>query len=96
MGTKNNPGACDCYAKAEPDEPLFVLLARDKHAPALVWLWAVMRQLDGENPERIAEARQCAVDMIGWAADHGRQSAGVAGGVMEEWPADLRVREFPA
>lgn len=29
MGTKNNPGAFDCYANAEPDEPMFVLLARD-------------------------------------------------------------------
>jgi hypothetical protein len=29
MGTKSNPGPFDCYAKAEPDEPMFVLLARD-------------------------------------------------------------------
>lgn len=36
MGTKNNPGAFDCYANAEPDEPMFVLLGRDKHAPAPV------------------------------------------------------------
>jgi hypothetical protein len=33
MGTKRNPGLSDCYAKAEADEPMFVLLARDKHAP---------------------------------------------------------------
>ena len=51
MGTKNNPGEFDCYANAQPDEPMFVLLGRDKHAPALVWLWAVLRQLDGEKPE---------------------------------------------
>ena len=39
MGTKNNPGTFDCYANAEGDEPMFVLLGRDKHAPTLVWLW---------------------------------------------------------
>ncbi len=46
MGTKNQPGEHDCYTKAEQDEPMFVLLARDKHAPALVWLWATSRKDD--------------------------------------------------
>ena len=32
MGTKRNPATYDCYDKAEPDEPLFVLLARDAAA----------------------------------------------------------------
>ena len=40
MATKNNPGKFDCYDKAEPDEPMFVLLARDARAPLLVELWA--------------------------------------------------------
>ncbi len=43
MGTKNNPGKFDCYAKAEPDEPMFVLLARDRIAPTLVRIWAAIR-----------------------------------------------------
>lgn len=30
MGTKNQPGSFDCYANAKGDEPLFVLLGRDK------------------------------------------------------------------
>lgn len=42
MGTKNNPGAYDCYANAEPDEAMFVLLGRDKHAGLLVTLWALI------------------------------------------------------
>lgn len=29
MGTKNNPGKYDCYAKLEPDEPHFVLRGKD-------------------------------------------------------------------
>jgi hypothetical protein len=77
MGTKNNPAASDCYAKAEPDEPLFVLLARDKHAPTLVWLWATLRELDGEKPEIVSEARLCASEMLSWAAAHGRKSVGI-------------------
>lgn len=40
MGTKNNPGTFDCYANAKPDEPMFVLLARDKKAPEIVRAWA--------------------------------------------------------
>lgn len=46
MGTKNEPGQFDCYDKAEPDEPLFTLLARDPLAPHLVRLWTQARQLD--------------------------------------------------
>ncbi len=82
MGTKANPSAHDCYANAEPDEPLFILLARDRHAPALVWLWAVLRELDGESPEKVKEARDCAVAMIGHAAERGRKSVGVAQSVL--------------
>lgn len=29
MGTKSNPTQFDCYANALPDEPMFILLARD-------------------------------------------------------------------
>ena len=67
MATKNNPGHFDCYNNAEPDEPLFTLLARDKHAPTLVLLWAVLRDLDGEDESKIQEACQCCKDMIAFA-----------------------------
>lgn len=77
MATKNNPGKFDCYANAEPDEPMFVLLARDKHAPSLIWLWATMRELDGEDAEKVQEARDCANAMIQWQADRGRRIHGL-------------------
>lgn len=77
MGTKQNPGRFDCYAKAADDEPIFVLLARDKHAATLVWLWAVLRELDGEDPEKVAEARACCASMMDWARDHDRKVAGL-------------------
>lgn len=76
MGTKNNPGAFDCYANAGPDEPMFVLLARDKHAPALVWLWAALRELDSEDPAKVKEARECCATMMEWALDHGKKPVG--------------------
>lgn len=47
MGTKNNPGEFDCYQAAEPDEPYFMLLARDPLAPILVGLWASIRATHG-------------------------------------------------
>lgn len=60
MGTKNNPGSFDCYANAEPDEPMFVLLARDAYAPLLIRTWAADREVEGEDPAKVAEARACA------------------------------------
>lgn len=76
MGTKNNPGAFDCYANAEPDEPMFVLLGRDKHAPTLVWLWSVLRELDGEDAAKVDEARNCASAMMAYAYERGRPVVG--------------------
>lgn len=43
MGTKNKPGAFDCYANAEDDQPMFVLLAGDPDAPNTVEEWARRR-----------------------------------------------------
>lgn len=72
MGTKNNPGHYDCYANADPDEPMFVLLGRDKHAAGLVRLWALLRQSAGEDESKIAEALQCAEAMDEWARKLGK------------------------
>ncbi len=66
MGTKNEPGAYDCYANAEPDEPMFVLLARDDRAPSLVDEWADISEGRGTNPAKVTEARACADAMRAW------------------------------
>lgn len=74
MGTKNNPGDFDCYANAEPDEPMFVLLARDPLAPSLVRDWAIQyRQKkklagtwDERAEEKFDEAIRCAYNMEDW------------------------------
>lgn len=67
MGTKNNPGDFDCYANAKPDEPMFILLGRDRNAPSLVDLWANQREIDNEDPAKVQEARDCANAMRRWA-----------------------------
>lgn len=80
MGTKRNPGDFDCYARAGPDEPIFVLLGRDPHAHQAVRKWADDRETlvaAGLKPdadlEMAEEARQCADAMErfaqGWQAD---------------------------
>lgn len=67
MGTKNNPGRFDCYANAEPDEPMFVLLGRDPHGHAAVRKWADDREQmiraglkPAEDIHMVFEARECA------------------------------------
>jgi hypothetical protein len=73
MGTKNSPGKFDCYDNAEPDEPMFVLLARDVIAPEIVERWAYARRVlirHGHKPQSDApmvdEAMQCAKAMRAW------------------------------
>jgi len=65
--TKNNPGKFDCYDKAHPDEPMFVLLGRDPSASRLVRIWARGREAAGETYEKVAEAYRCADAMQDWA-----------------------------
>ena len=67
MGTKNSPGKFDCYGNAMPDEPMFILLARDPRFYRYVSQWANDREEAircGERPESdmamVHEARQCA------------------------------------
>lgn len=75
MGTKNKPGVYDCYANADPDEPMFVLLARDPDAALIVERWASAREFRvdrGMKPESdrrlVTEARECAAAMRAWRA----------------------------
>lgn len=77
MGTKQQPGAFDCYEKAMPDEPMFTLLARDPRAAWAVRAWASTREYDIEvgrapasDTAAVAEARQCADDMEKWRLEN--------------------------
>lgn len=77
MGTKNNPGKFDCFSNALPDEPMFILLARDQFAPDLVREWAANRYAKitgGDRPKEdtamVAEANDCAQAMVDWRAEN--------------------------
>jgi hypothetical protein len=73
MGTKANPGEFNCYANAEPDEPMFILLARDPVAPDAILHWIAYREdlirrgiKPASDRSMLIEARNCAVAMIEW------------------------------
>jgi len=77
MSTKNNPGEFDCYAKALPDEPMFILLARDPDFLTLVKEWALRRKERihcGDCPESdrkmVREALDCANAGAHWRRDN--------------------------
>jgi hypothetical protein len=75
MGTKNNPGAFDCYANAEPDEPMFILLGRDPVAGLVVELWAWLRVEMGKeaaDDPMILEANACAKALNAHADELGK------------------------
>lgn len=65
MGTRNNPGKYDCYAKAEDDEPVFTLLGRDPQGGNFVDLWAALRAKDERFARRIFEKMlECAAQTM--------------------------------
>ena len=82
MATKNDPGEFDCYTKAEADEPLFTLRAKDPLAPVLVRLWADLRTTTtpkigvlpntraAHETRKRAEALECADQMDEWRDRH--------------------------
>lgn len=90
MGTKNNPAPYDCYANANPDEPMFVLLGRDKFGASLVRLWALARETDDEDPAKLHEARAYADSLAAWCNKAGKYSERVL-----EWlPFDVLAEEM--
>lgn len=90
MGTKNNPGRYDCYANAHPDEPLFILLGRDRIGGSLVRLWAAVKETFREEQKKVAEARSCADAMDTWC----EQKKGLRYEVLEWLPLDILSSEW--
>jgi len=91
MGTKNNPGDYDCYANAEPDEPMFVLLGRDRMAPALVQMWANAREGHGEVAEKVEEARVCARQMEAYLFSRNKTPFSIGGDFTSQAAAWLAI-----
>lgn len=78
MGSKNNPGKFDCYANAEPDEPMFVLLGRDPTASIVVKFWHDLKQImveegtSASSDAKLEEALTCSEAMHAWAKAQGK------------------------
>lgn len=71
MGTKNEPGAYDCYAKADDNEPIFTLRAHDPFAWLVVQEWANHYANSPEHDHaKFAEAMACSKAMRFWYRDH--------------------------
>ena len=71
MSTKSevllNPSSC--LNKAEGDEPVFVLRAKDPLAPMIVRMWAELAyQLNAHESKKIQDAYGEARDMVQWRA----------------------------
>jgi crotonobetainyl-CoA:carnitine CoA-transferase CaiB-like acyl-CoA transferase len=68
-------GPPSCLSRSADDEPVFVLVARDKFAANLVRRWADTVELashpDSTSRQKVAEARQLAKRMDAWREAHG-------------------------
>ena len=65
-----NPNSC--FNKAADDEPIFVLRANDRLAPAAVFEWARWAARDNvHEPIKITEAKMCATTMMNWRTSEG-------------------------
>lgn len=58
-----------CLATAKADEPLFVLRAQDRSAPAAVDAWAANAQMQGVDLSKVKTAEHCANEMRRWDGD---------------------------
>lgn len=87
--TKQSEMINGCFAAAKHDEPIFVLLARDPSAPALVRDWAHRREIEinacrrpSSDMEKVKAARDTADQMEHWRVDHdGEWRSGLFGNV---------------
>ena len=68
MGYRKEDGSWQdrCLEKVKPTEPIFVLRAQDKLAPALVRMWAQLADLHECPSEKVIEAMANADAMENW------------------------------
>jgi len=78
MGTKQNAGQFDCMEKIAPDEPFFVLRAKDPIGVHVVRYWVEHAHAAGHEAENIMEASICADDMDTWRAMKQSQDEAIA------------------
>ena len=77
MSTKKSPGKYDCYAAAQDDEPIFVLLGRDPFVAQLIRLWAYATLASGADIDKAESALFIAAECETWCQLEGRKPAPV-------------------
>lgn len=78
METKRNPGPNSCYARALPDEPMFILLGRDPDAPFTIRNWARTRdarllssgEIPADDERQMQLAESDAQDFEAWRIEN--------------------------
>jgi hypothetical protein len=103
VATKLTATLDDCYNRALPDEPYFVLLARDPDAPEVVRHWATLREARigrGEKPTDdsgvITDAYKCASDMVVWRSEATDPSVHTTPLWRQQEPAPQPFDDIPA
>lgn len=94
MGTKEEPGEYDCYAKLAPDEPHFTLRAKDPAAPYLVRMWSESRRGDRSMVMGLASAMLSDPDVLALVSSDGYEKlreAFFCADAMRDW----RVENAP-
>ncbi len=61
-------------SKCTPDEPVFVLRAKDVLAPAVVRIWAQIARLYNVPLRKRVEAMDLATEMESWQASNGSKT----------------------
>lgn len=79
MATKETATGNDCYARLQPDEPYFLLMARDPDFEIVVQIWAMLRRMqirNGSRPDtplehaQISEAFLCSTEGRIWGEQY--------------------------
>lgn len=92
MATKNKPGAYDCYANAEPNEPMFVLLGRDPLGSQLVAAWVALRANDLQGALQIIwqahqQLQDCHKAVLPYGSDKSREAQACRSAMYKWWLA---------
>lgn len=91
---KNDLGPEAVLDKVAVDEPSFVLRAKDKYAPTLVWLWSVMYALEYQDKDVVARAQDIFVKMLAYQSEHGIPVAGIGQSALAALCELIKVANF--
>jgi hypothetical protein len=63
--------SCPTLKQVGPDEPIFVLRAKDQLAPRILGYWIQLARAAGTPQEKLDEAERCQDAMMLWGRENG-------------------------